>query len=435
MKEDIIPLEQSIAVAPAISQRETVESSGFVIIDSEFRPIYANEESIKILSYPNLYANLQSMDGILTQKVFSFLPRDLGSSRSACASQFQSGRRLYHCRAFVVESHWSDGSPEKRIALLMERGLRESSRTVRQKRMSAGMYEDPFSFTPDPKYFQRSRGHNEVLGSLRNLVMARRGIGVVLAQAGMGKTALLGYLSESLRNEAEIADVPGSFENNAELVRSVMAILGVKRISRNLSENLQLFEEWLLLRNRTDQRVVLICDNAQDLDAETIQNLSSLSELGGWQYKLLQIIFAGRQELAVKLAAPSLVSISKRINVFCRLSPLDQGEVHSYVLQRLRIAGCNRQLFSAAALSSISVYSRGVPLNINMLCRHCLSMATSNNLPVIDERTVADSAYDLVLRTQPAGSWDDPSTFLSGEAHQTSARLRDRRGLTLVRKP
>ena len=112
-----------------------MESSGFVIIDSEFRPVYANEESIKILGYPNLYANLQSMDGILTQKVFSFLPRDLGSARRACAIQFQSGRRLYHCRAFVVEAHWSDGSPETRIALLMERGLPESSRTAKQKRM------------------------------------------------------------------------------------------------------------------------------------------------------------------------------------------------------------------------------------------------------------------------------------------------------------
>ena len=412
-----------------------MESSGFVIIDSEFRPLYANEESIKILGYPNLYANLQSMDGVLTQKVFTFLPRDLGSSRRACAIQFQSGRRLYHCRAFVVEAHWSGGSPETRIALLMERGLPASSHTVKQRRMSAGMYEDPFSFTPDPKYYQHSRGHNDVLRSLRNLVMERRGIGVVLAQAGMGKTALLGYLSASLRNEAEIADIPGSFENNAELVRSIMAILGVKRISRNLSENLQLFEEWLLLRNRTDQRVVLICDNAQDLDAETIQNLSSLSDLGGWQQKLLQIIFAGRQEFAAKLTGPSLIAMSKGINVFCRLSPLDQAEVHSYVLQRLRIAGCNRQLFSAAALSSVSVYSRGVPLNINMICRHCLSMATSNNLPVIDEKTVADSAYDLVLRTQPAGSWDDPSTFLSGETQPTSARFHDRRGLTLVRKP
>ncbi len=69
----------------------------------------------------------------------------------------------------------------------------------------------------------------------------------------------------------------------------------------------------------------------------------------------------------------------------------------------LRIAGCNRQLFSAAALSAVALYSRGVPLNVNMICRHCLSIAASNNLPMIDERTVADSAYDLVLRTQPAG--------------------------------
>ena len=49
-----------------------MESSGFVIIDSEFRPLYANEESIKILGYPNLYANLQSIDGVLTQKSFLF---------------------------------------------------------------------------------------------------------------------------------------------------------------------------------------------------------------------------------------------------------------------------------------------------------------------------------------------------------------------------
>jgi general secretion pathway protein A len=413
----------------------TVESSGFVIIDSHFRPVYANQESIRILGYPNLYSNAQFLDGILTQKVFSFLPQDLGVSRNACAIQFQSGRRLYHCRAFVVEDHWSGGSSETRIALLMERGLPESARTAKQGRMLAGMHEDPFSFTPDPRYYQRSRGHNEVFTSLRDMVADRRGVGVFLAQAGMGKTALIGYLSESLRNEAEIADIPGSFENNAELVRSVMAILGVKRISRNFSENLQLFEEWLLLRNRTNQRVLLICDNAHDLDAETIQNLCFLSELGGGQQKLLQIVLAGRQELAVKLAEPRLDSVSKKINVFCRLNPLDQAEVHSYVLHRLRIAGCNRQLFSAAALSCVALYSRGVPLNINMICRHCLSIAASNSLPVIDEKTVADSAYDLVLRTQPAGAWDDASTLFGAEEPPASSQLRDRRGLKLVHKP
>jgi general secretion pathway protein A len=250
----------------------------------------------------------------------------------------------------------------------------------------------------------------------------------------MGKTALLGYLAESLRNEAEIANIPGSFENNAELVRSIMALLGVKRVSRNIEENLQLFEEWLLLRNRTNQRVLLLCDNAHDLNVPTIQNLCSLSELGGWPQKLLQIVFSGRHDLAARLMEPRLIPFSKGINVFCRLSPLDQAEAHSYVLHRLRLAGCSRELFSAGALSAVALYSRGVPLNINMICRHCLSLAAGNNLSIIDERTVEDSAYDLVLRSQPPGAWDEASLFLTADQAAESRRTRDRRGLKLVPK-
>ena len=434
MGENITPLRQSFEIVSVYFMGIIVESSGFVIIDSQFHPVYANQESIKILGYPNLCANVQSLDGVLTQKIFSFLPSDLGGARKACAIQFQSGRRLYHCRAFVVEDHWNGSAPQTKIALVMERGLPESSRKPTQKRMLAGMFEDPFSFTPDVRFFHCSRGHREVFASLRKMVLDRRGIGVILAQAGMGKTALLGFLAESLRNEAEIANLPGSFENNADLVRSVMALLGVKRISRNITENLQLFEEWLLLRNRTNQRVLLLCDNAHDLDPATIQNLCSLSELGGWPQKLLQIVFSGRHDLAAKLTEPRLMPFSKGIHVFCRLNPLDQAEAHSYVLHRLRLAGCERTLFSAGALSAIALYSRGVPLNINMICRHCLSLAASNNLSMIDERTVEDSAYDLVLRSQPSGAWDDASLFSIADQAAGCRRPRDRRGLKLVPK-
>lgn len=394
----------------------------------------ANQESIKILGYPNLHANVQSLDEILMQKVLSFLPRELDRALETYAIQFQSGRRLYHCRVFIVEDFWGE-MPEKRIALVMERGLPESAHTPKQKRIHAGMYEDPFSFTPDPRYYQGSRGNNEVFNSLRNMITKRCGIGVVLAQAGMGKTTLLGYFVKSLCNDADFAEIQGSFKDNSELVRSVMASLGVKRISRNPDENLRLFKDWLLLRNRLNQRVVLICDNAQNLDAKTIQNLCLLSELGGWPQKLVQIVFAGRQELAVRLSEPALAEVSKNINVFCRLHPMDQAEVHSYVLHRLRIAGCNRQLFSHDALSAVALYSRGIPLNVHMICRHCISMAASNNLPIIDEKIVADSAYDLVLRTQPTGASVASAWLIGGEDAQPSHHRRDRRGLRLVNKP
>jgi general secretion pathway protein A len=114
--------------------------------------------------------------------------------------------------------------------------------------------------------------------------------------------------------------------------------------------------------------------------------------------------------------------------VFCRLSPIDEVEVRNYILHRLRIGGCTQQLFSTEALSLIAQYSRGIPLNINMICRHCLSMASTVNIQVIDERIVDDSAYDLVLRSQPFTPWDNPKEPYD---RRSSA---DRHKLRLVKK-
>jgi general secretion pathway protein A len=412
-------------------------SSGFILVDSYFRPIYANQESIKILGYPNpgTLSDPKSLDELLSQKILSIIPTGFEFLRSACALQFRSGRRSYHCRAFVVEDHWKDGVQETRIALLMERGLPGPPSNAGKRKIFAGMHEDPFGFISNPGYYYFSRAHQNVFKTLLNMIHERRGIGVVFAQSGMGKTALLNYLGESLRSDTEIAMFPGSFQSRAELVRSVMAILGVQGICRNLSENLQLFEKWLLSKRQDGRSVLLICDEAQDLDRATLQNLCLFSRLERDRQKLLQIVLAGRQELLVKLTELDGDLDKKMINVFCRLVPFDYAEVGSYILHRLSIAGCNRQLFSPVALSSIALYSRGVPLNINMLCRHCLSLAASVDLPMIDERLVADSAYDLVLRAQPASAWDVPDGNLGMKLQQSPGCSRDRRGLRLVRKP
>ena len=104
----------------------------------------------------------------------------------------------------------------------------------------------------------------------------------------------------------------------------------------------------------------------------------------------------------------------------------------SYVLHRLRIAGCRRQLFSSDALSAVALYSRGIPLGINMLCRHAISLAASINLPLIDEKIVADSAYDLVLRTHPGSGTELPD--FNPYSRQSAGPPRNRRGLKLVKR-
>jgi len=234
-----------------------------------------------------------------------------------------------------------------------------------------------------------------------------------------------------MRHKAQIAVFPGSFENLFELVRSLMAILGVEGIQKNADANLEIFEQWLSSKNQQGHPVVLLCDEAQELDLQTMKNLHFLAQMKSGRRRLLQIIMSGRHEILATLENAVGDAEDGGINICSRLMPLDVAEVSSYILHRLRIAGCDRQVFSVAALGSIAVYSRGIPLYINMLCRQCLSLAVSRNLRLIEENMVDDAAYDLVLRAQPA---DGLEASPQGVVQQSTVRRRDRRGLRLVEK-
>lgn len=427
------PSGNPIGLHPPALARKTLDSSGFILIDSSFRPVYANPESIRILGYPNFGsgASMEAVDSVLAQKILSFLPRDMSFAESDCALQFRSGRRLYRCRAFVVSSHWNGGENERRIALVLERGIPGRPLGIRQNRLFAGMYEDPFSFVSNPRYYHLSRANQSALQAMQTLVAERRGTGVLFGPSGIGKTALVQYLNERMRHTAQIAFFPGSFENLFELVRSLMAILGVEGIQKNANANLEIFEQWLSSKNQQGHPVVLLCDEAQELDLQTMKNLRFLAQMKSGGRRLLQIIMSGRHEILAMLENAVGDAEDGGINICSRLMPLDVAEVSSYILHRLRIAGCDRQVFSMAALASIAVYSRGMPLYINMLCRQCLSLAVSRNLRLIEENMVDDAAYDLVLRAQPA---DGREASPPGVVQQSTVRRRDRRGLRLVEK-
>ncbi len=410
-------------------------SSGFILIDSSFHPVYADPESLKILGYPNKITDPGSMGVILRQKILSFLPRTLPHSKVVSVTQFQSGRRRYTCRAFVLEDHWSLDPRQFKIAILLERGLAGSPRRSSQFRKYGGMCEDPFGFSPDPRYYYMSRAHHEVFQALRTMVLENRGIGVLSAQAGMGKTTLINYLVENLHGDTEIVVVPGSFESRAEFLRAVMGLLGVESRGTDVWDNLKSFRSWLAAKNEAGRKVLLICDEAQDLNLDTLENLCRLSELEmNEDRKLIQVVLAGRQGLIEKLTGLRLAPVSRGIHICCRLIPLDETEVRNYVLHRLSVAGCTRQIFSTEALSSIAMYSRGIPLNINMLCRHSLSVASTIDMRQIDKRIVEDSAFDLVLRSQPANVLLNPFRGPKMEPDPPDRWLGGRRGLRLIKK-
>jgi general secretion pathway protein A len=119
--------------------------------------------------------------------------------------------------------------------------------------------------------------------------------------------------------------------------------------------------------------VVLLIDEAQDLDSEMLEQVRLLSNLETDQRKLLQIVLIGQPELREKLNDRSLRQLRQRITVRYHLTPLSRPEVEHYIQHRLQIAGGNgRPAFTPWAIRSIFRYSGGVPRLVNAVCDKAL---------------------------------------------------------------
>ena len=101
---------------------------GFLLLDSSFEPIYANDDALQILTYPKDPREIGSLDGVLAKKIKSALFDGHASPQSPPATEFLSGRRHYRCRAFSLDSQSRD--PSHATAVLFERRPREAGDVV-----------------------------------------------------------------------------------------------------------------------------------------------------------------------------------------------------------------------------------------------------------------------------------------------------------------
>jgi len=79
-------------------------ATGFLLLDSSLRPIAFNPEALRVLSYPNELANGRRPDVLLAGKIRQPLLRPQPPREPPLVTEFQSGRRRYLCRAFLVDS-------------------------------------------------------------------------------------------------------------------------------------------------------------------------------------------------------------------------------------------------------------------------------------------------------------------------------------------
>jgi len=275
-----------------------------------------------------------------------------------------------------------------------------------------GLREKPFSLAPDPRYLFLSASHREALAHLLYGIEEGEGFIEVIGQVGTGKTTLCRTLLDRIGGDAEIAYIFNPSPSELELLSAINRELGLPTAVRTRTELLESLNQFLLEKNASGRRVLLVIDEAQNLDPAVLEQVRLLSNLETDRAKLLQIVLIGQPELEENLARSDLRQLRQRITVRWALRALTRSEVGEYLEHRLRVAGlADPRLFTPSAVRVMTRASRGIPRIINALADRSLLAGYTEGRREIDARLVRRAAREL------------PATELSGFREATGLRL------------
>jgi type II secretory pathway predicted ATPase ExeA len=156
-------------------------------------------------------------------------------------------------------------------------------------------------------------------------------------------------------------------------------------------------------------------DEAQQMPADTLEELRLLTNLETPTQKLLQIVLSGQTELDNILARPSLRQLRQRITLRCRTLPLSSVQTAEYIAQRIRVAGApvGSQIFQPEAIAIIHRYSSGIVRLINLLCEQALVCAFCDGANTVTAEYIEYSARELELSQDPRLHAGEPDIGLA----------------------
>jgi general secretion pathway protein A len=268
-----------------------------------------------------------------------------------------------------------------------------------------GLQEKPFAITPDPRYLYLSERHAEALAHLLYGINEAGGFIQLTGEVGTGKTTVIRSLLEQLPGHAEVALILNPRVTPAEFLLTICEELHipVPEAGKGSTKTLMdLLGRYLLETHARGRRVVLIVDEAQNLSAQTLEQVRLLTNLETATTKLLQIILIGQPELRVLLDQPDLRQLAQRITGRYHLSPLSVEETAGYVKHRMRVAGATAEAFTPGALREIYRLSGGIPRVINVMADRALLGAFTREDHRVGAAYIRQAAEEVYGRPVPA---------------------------------
>jgi general secretion pathway protein A len=262
-----------------------------------------------------------------------------------------------------------------------------------------GLRENPFNLTPDPDFLYLGEVHQKAMAYLTYGLEARKGFIQLTGDIGSGKTTMLKTLLKRNRNKIKPAFIVNPKATFEQLLRMILYQFSVIELEGEYTKHVLLgkFHNYLIEQSKQNCPVVVIFDEAQNIDISVLEEIRMLSNMETEKITLLQMIFVGQPELRETFLLPKFRQLKQRISVSYHITPLGREDTAAYINHRLKVAGANdRLIFTQCACDEIYRYSSGVPRLINIACDATLLAGYVDEKDVLDEKIVKEVIHGMI---------------------------------------
>ncbi len=255
--------------------------------------------------------------------------------------------------------------------------------------------DQPFSPTSSgPRFYYVTKQASAAIAKTTFVLQRRQGLTLIVGKIGFGKTSLLRYIEEALREDQEyfVARLNNpDYKSDFALLKAISAQFGVGPKRSNLDQRAAL-ETCLAELYVEGKNAVLLVDEANLLKGDDFEVLRQLLNFEVEQAKLLQLVLASQPEINAKLAVPKRKALVSRITITSTLDEFTYEDMLGMVEHRLQVTGWTGPRLTSDGAVTLYERTAGVPRNIVKVCNLAFEMARLAGIEVTAD-LVADAAH------------------------------------------
>ena len=266
-------------------------------------------------------------------------------------------------------------------------------------------YRQRFGLTHHPlprdaagsSFFCQTKSLNQLEDCFQSLI-EDPGLGVLTAEAGVGKTAAMRNICSQLPSpDFRVIYSCNTAASPFDIYRSLALELGLQPFHRKSQLWFALKAELVRLLDEQHTIPVIVLDEAQHLSDVFLADLSGFLNFAFDTRSPAAVWLVGLPRLAARLRMQLHAPLATRIAAQVHLAPLERDDFKALVEHGIKAAGSREKLLTDSAVELLFRVSRGIPRIASRLLRAGLKQAHARNQNVVDDVALKAAVETLTV--------------------------------------